>query len=117
MPTSLRLPVDIEAELAGFGSRSGLSKSAVIVRSIQEFLARNAAPSSFQIYQEAVQAGQHAQRAATGTPFKPGLPSEPLGPRQPKPAVRQALRNKHAERSQRATNALVAKRATATKSS
>ncbi len=49
MPISLRLPPDIETRIAGFGSRAGLTKSAVIVRSIEEFLARHAQPSSQRI--------------------------------------------------------------------
>lgn len=49
IPISLRLPPDIETRIAGFGSRAGLTKSAVIVRSIEEFLARHAQPSSQRI--------------------------------------------------------------------
>ena len=115
MPTSLRLPIDIETQLAGFGSRAGLSKSAVIVRSIQEFLARNSAPSSLQIYQEVMQADKSPQSEAASGALKTGLFGESSGARPAKLAVRQALRNKHAERSQRATNALAAKPADTTK--
>jgi predicted DNA-binding protein len=111
MPISIRLPADIETRLAGFGSRTGLSKSAVIVRSIQEFLARNAAPSSLQIYEEAMQASK-LQRSDPKT----GLASEASAQRTGKLAMRQALRKKHNERSQRATNALAAKRGSPAKS-
>ena len=109
MPTSLRLPADIETRLAGFGSRTGLSKSAVIVRSIQEFLARNATPSSFQIYEEAMGDAKNARGD-----IKTDLAREASEQRPTKLATRQVLRNKHAERSQRAANAL-AKNALAAK--
>ena len=52
MPISLRLSAEIKSEIAGFSARQGVSKSAVIVCTIQEFLARNAQPTSFQVYQE-----------------------------------------------------------------
>ena len=54
MPISLRLPVETESMIADFGARNGLSKTAVIVRSIQEFLATHAQPSSLQIYEQAM---------------------------------------------------------------
>lgn len=108
MPISLRLPADIETRLAGFGSRNGLSKSAVIVRSIQEFLARNATPSSFQIYEEVMGASNNQR-----SDVKPDLAREASEQRPTKLAARQALRNKHAERSERATKALATKRSTA----
>ncbi len=41
MPMSLRLPADIETQIASFAARTGLTKSAVIVRSIQSFLAQH----------------------------------------------------------------------------
>ena len=110
MPTSLRLPTDIETRLAGFGSRTGLSKSAVIVRSIQEFLARNAAPSSLQIYEDVMQGAKHARDDGTRSDLKADAASESPKQRPGKLAMRQTLRNKHDERSKRATNALAAKR-------
>lgn len=106
---SLRLPADLETRLAGFGSRTGLSKSAVIVRSIQEFLARNATPTSFQIYEE-VMGDAGNQRGDVKT----DLVREASEQRSTKLATRQVLRNKHAGRSERATNAL-AKNAMAAK--
>ena len=54
MPISLRLPADVERQIAGYSARHGVSKSAVIVRSISEFLANHTQPSSFQIYEEAM---------------------------------------------------------------
>ncbi|NJM42955.1 MAG: hypothetical protein HC858_01205 [Brachymonas sp.] len=55
MPTSLRLPLPIEAQIASFSLRSGISKSALIVRSIEEYLSRHAQPSAYDIYQEVMQ--------------------------------------------------------------
>ena len=54
MPMSLRLPAETETMIADFGARHGLSKTAVIVRSIQEFLATHAQPSSLQVYEQAM---------------------------------------------------------------
>ena len=107
MPISLRVPTDIEAQIAGYGSRTGLTKSAVIVRSIQEFLARHAAPSSLQIYEEVM------QQADDESQFD--LPVEGLAQRSVKLQVCQAIQSKHAERSERATRALAKKRSSATK--
>ena len=39
MPISLRLPLKVEQQIAEYGVRQGLTKSAVIVRSIETFLA------------------------------------------------------------------------------
>lgn len=94
MPISLRLSPEVEAQIAGYGARAGLSKSAVIVRSIQEFLQRHAQPSSQQIYEAAMQAAQ-------SSPDCPGVDAqrEALELRAHKLQVRQALRTKHAQRS------------------
>lgn len=116
MPISLRLSPDIETRLAGFGSRSGLSKSAVIVRSIQEFLAKNAVPSSLQIYQDVMQGAKQKRGGVTSSDVKTDLASEASALRPGKLAMRHALRSKHNERSKRASNALAAKRASPGKS-
>ena len=92
MPISLRLPSDIEAQIAGFGARHGLSKSAVIVRSIQEFLAHHAHPSSQQIYEEAM---RDAQNAAPQVRVSDA--------RAHKQKLQAAMQRKHAERSARAS--------------
>ena len=97
MPISLRLPLDVERQIAGFSTRTGLTKSAVIVRSIQEFLAKHAVPTSVQIYEDAM------SEACT----QQGGKSRELPEMRPmKLAVQKALRSKHAERSARATQAL-----------
>lgn len=96
MPTSLRLPADIESQIAGFGSRTGLTKSAVIVRSIEEFLARHAEPSSLHIYEEAM-------RNISSQPDSQG---DTLARSPHKQQVLQSVRRKHAQRSARATSAL-----------
>lgn len=98
MPISLRLPTDIENQIAGFSARQGLSKSAVIVRSIHEFLARNAQPSSFQIYEEAMRVGADASNNA-----KSDAKREAAEKRPHKILVRDAIRQKHAVRSASAT--------------
>ena len=97
MPISLRLPADIETQIAGFGARLGLSKSAVIVRSIQEFLARHAQPSSLQIYDEAMRGAQEEPGRA-----KSDEESEAAEQRPHKLQARAAIRCKHAQRSERA---------------
>ncbi len=93
MPISLRLPTDIEDQIASFSARQGLSKSALIVRSIREFLARNAQPSSLQIYDEAMRGWADenidAERAAAEQ-------------RPHKILVRDAIRQKYARRAARA---------------
>ncbi|MGC3983884.1 MAG: hypothetical protein QM777_03650 [Pseudorhodoferax sp.] len=106
MPISLRLPPELEAQIAGFGAREGLTKSAVIVRSIHEFLARNAHPSAFEIYEQVM-------REAEGAPDS-ALPPAPAGSH--KQQVRDAIARKHAERSARASKALAAPRRSARRS-
>jgi hypothetical protein len=64
MPISLRLPQDIEAQLAGLSVRQKASKSALIVRSITEFLQRQNAPTSQEIYEQAVR-GTGSTRVST----------------------------------------------------
>ena len=111
MPISLRLPPDIETQIVGFGSRAGLTKSAVIVRSIEEFLARHAQPSSQQIYEEAmrlavIQRGDAKFDAAVASP----------GQRPLKLQVRKAIRDKHAARSELAARVLVSRQDSRTQS-
>lgn len=108
MPISLRLPTDIEDQIAGFSARQGLSKSAVIVRSIHEFLARNAQPSSFQIYEQVMREGLDQSRN-TKIDIKSDTEREALEKRPHKIQVRDAIRQKHAERSARATQSSKAK--------
>ena len=96
MPISLRLPKDIEDQIASFSARQGLSKSAVIVRSIHEFLTRNDQPTSLQIYEELMRDGLDESRDAK---------REAAEQRPHKILVRDAIRQKHAERSARAIKA------------
>ncbi len=100
MPISIRLPPDIETRVAGFGSRTGLTKSAVIVRSIEEFLARHAQPSSQQIYEEAMRTALVQRSNAKVDAAVPAPEQRPL-----KLQLRRAIRSKHAARSERATRA------------
>lgn len=109
MPISLRLPPAIEAQIAGFGTRQGLSKSAVIVRSIQEFLARNAQPTSFQIYQEAM--GGAVRDDGRNTLDTDGARAA-AETRPHKLQVREAIRRKHAKRVARSGAAVKAMDAT-----
>ena len=101
MPISLRLPEDLETQIAGFGARQGMSKSAVIVRSIHEFLARHAQPSSLQIYEETMREAESQHDDAK---------RETLERRPRKLAVRKLVRRKHAERSKLARQALTTPR-------
>lgn len=108
MPVSLRLPTDIELQIAGYSARQGLSKSAVIVRSIQEFLAKHAQPTAFQIYEEVMQDAAKADAAHQHQDAR----HEAAEQRPVKRQVRQAIRRKHAERSARASLAVSATGAT-----
>jgi predicted transcriptional regulator len=88
MPISLRLPNDMEAQLAGLSLRQKTSKSALIVRSITEFLQRHNAPTSQEIYDQAL-------RSAGGT--RVSTQREPEE-RTRKLAVRDAVLHKAAQR-------------------
>ena len=102
MPISLRLPADIESQIAGFGARQGMSKSAVIVRSIQEFLARHTQPTPFQLYEDVMRDGAKADaRNRRSDAQREGAEKRPE-----KIAAREAIRRKHAARSARAGAAL-----------
>ena len=96
MPISLRLPVDIDNQIASYSARLGLSKSAIIVRSIEEFLAKNAQPSAYQLYLDAMAS---SQKTATPTVERKAVDGH-------KHAVQKALQRKHKERSARAAQAL-----------
>ena len=102
MPISLRLPIDTETMIADFGARHGLSKTAVILRSIEEFLARHAQPSSFRIYEEAVRESTVAGKVSAGN----AAGREGVEKRPQKLATRGAIQRKHAIRSTRASQAL-----------
>ena len=108
MPISVRLPADIEARIAGFGARHGLTKSAVIVRSLQEFLSRHAQPSSFQVYEDVMRNGDTADaKARSSDSRRAAAERRPL-----KLAGGKAIRRKHAARSARASLDLTESRAT-----
>ena len=96
MPISLRIPIQIETQIADYSSRCGISKSAVIVRSIEEFLSKHAQPSAYQVYLDVM-------KAADKEPVKQKRAPEQRGH---KLAVQKALRRKNAERSARAQSAL-----------
>ena len=106
MPISLRLPTDIEDQIAGYSARQGISKSAVIVRSIHEFLNRNAQPSSFQIYEEVMRDG-----ASKSGDAKSDAKREAADKRPHKILVRDAIRLKHAERQFQSSRAIKASKA------
>lgn len=105
MPISLRLPPDLEMQIAGISARQGLSKSAVIVRSIHEYLARHAQPSALQIYEEVMREADEAPERAHAPEQRPH-----------KLQARDAIVRKHAERSARATKALASPRSSTRKS-
>ena len=104
MPISLRLPTDIEDQIAGYSARQGISKSAVIVRSIHEFLNRNARPSSLQIYEEVMCEGADRSSDATSDAKREAAEQRPL-----KIRMRNAIRQKHTERSASAAKTSKAK--------
>jgi hypothetical protein len=52
MRTSVHLPSKLESQVADYCNRHGVSKSDIVLRSIQEFLLRHAQPSSLEIYNE-----------------------------------------------------------------
>ncbi len=92
MPLSLRLPAGIESDIAAFSARHKTSKSAVIVRSIREFLAAHAQPSSQQIYAEEMQAAaRRANAVSTANPAH-------IETRPHKILFAQRMREKHARR-------------------
>jgi len=108
MPISLRLPADIEDQVASFSARQGISKSAVIVRSIHEFLNRNAQPSSLQIYEELMRenannSGDTKRNAERDAKYE-GAEQRPH-----KILVRDAIRQKHDTRSASNTSAKTAR--------
>ncbi len=109
MPISLRLPVETETMIADFGARHGLSKTAVIVRSIQEFLAAHAQPSSLQIYEGAMRESAVAASASALS----DAARDNAEKRSRKLAVREAIRHKHTLRSARAKQALATRVSTA----
>ena len=112
MPISLRLPSEVETQIAGFSTRTGLTKSAVIVRSIQEFLVKHAVPTSVQIYEEAMR-GAASKRGGDGGVAETDdslAEQDSLAQRPLKLQLKKALRSKHAERSARATQVLASKK-------
>ena len=104
MPISLRLPTDIEDQIAGFSARHGISKSAVIVRSIHEFLNRNAQPSSLQIYEEVMAGGADNSSDVASDAKREAAELRPL-----KIRMREVIRQKHADRSASAAKTSKAK--------
>lgn len=94
---SLRLPTEIEGQIAGYSARQGMSKSAVIVRSIHEFLARKAQPSPFRIYEEVIREGAVKSGVAMSDAKREVAEQRPH-----KISAGDAIRQKHAERSARA---------------
>lgn len=97
MPISLRLPLELETQITGHSARLGLTKSALIVRSVTEFLAKHAQPSSAQIYEEAM-------RAAQGGADDTGREAAEQRPHKRK--TREAVRARLAKRSRAAAQAL-----------
>jgi predicted DNA-binding protein len=88
MPISLRLPTELEAQLAGLSARQKVSKSALIVRSIKEFLSQHTTPSSQEIYEQAIRGAGAAHESK----------NQRTELRQHKSAVRDAVLQKAAQR-------------------
>ena len=51
MPLSIRLKPQLEQRVAEYAVRKGVSKSALIARSLEEYLDRNSGPSLFDLYE------------------------------------------------------------------
>jgi replicative DNA helicase len=94
MPISLRLPHPLEAELIGLSARAGVSKSALIVRSIEEFMARHGKPSAHELY---LQTLPRSSEAAS--------PAQPLDARPHKQAFRSTMQAKQQQRRLRSGSA------------
>jgi hypothetical protein len=60
MPISLRLPLNLETEVAERCEREGVSKTALVVRSIEDYLQRTRAPSAFELFEQAMSAADVA---------------------------------------------------------
>jgi hypothetical protein len=102
MPLSLRLPPPVEAQILDHAMRSGLSKTAIVLQSVQEYLARHAQPSAHQIYEEVMRkypAMDDAAEQAHNTA------RDALETRPHKIKAREAARAKHAQRTARAMQA------------
>lgn len=91
MALSLRLPLPIEAQIAGLSARAGISKSALIVRSIEEYLNRHAQPSAFELYEEVMRESARKTSAISAN-------AASADARPHKQAVRAAVRAKQAQR-------------------
>jgi predicted DNA-binding protein len=91
MSLSLRLSTALESEIVAYSTRTGLSKSAVIVRSIEAFLRSHAQPSAFDLYEEAMRSVSSADQSGDLQDARPH-----------KQAIQAAVRRKHADRSARA---------------
>jgi uncharacterized protein HemY len=89
MPLSIRLKPALEQRVAEYAVRNGKSKSAVIAKSVEEYLERNSGPELYALY----------QRVA------PALPARPAKARGPRRTVRERYaeyaRAKHARRARR----------------
>lgn len=94
MPVSLRLPAELEAQLAEFGALHNTTKTAVIVRSVRDFLAAHAAPSMQELYHQAMHAAERAVRVT-----EPASEAARTETRPHKLAFRERMRQKHAVRS------------------
>ena len=91
----------VSSSSTGFGARQGLTKSAVIVRSIQEFLARNAQPTSLQIYQGAMRGASNAAVQREDQHKRDDAFRAAAEVRPHKLQVREVIRSKHATRATR----------------
>lgn len=103
MPLSLRLPSDLETEIASYGARLGISKSAVIVHSIREFLQRNAKPSAFDLYEHVMRDDRDPSSKQNQDLTNAETDAVNRETRPHKQAIREAFRRKHAARSARSS--------------
>lgn len=52
MPISIRLKPQLEQRVAEYSVRKGISKSAVIARSLEDYLDRHAGPMLYELYEK-----------------------------------------------------------------
>ena len=100
MPLSLRLPAPLESQIVDYALRAGVNKTTVIVKSVQEFLARNAQPSAFKLYEDVMRgAAPSSTELAADQHLAQDLAHDAKEQRPHKLQVREAMRRKHAQRS------------------
>ena len=106
MPLSLRLPQSVEDELSEMSVRLGVTKTAVVMQSIREFLKLHARPSAQQIYSEIMAELDHREKLTKQLPTSDvnrKLERTSKVPRPHKVRVREAIAKAHLVQRSRTT--------------